>query len=159
MNAFLTSWHNGTLSLLFPFVFCVAARMESNGIAGKIQVSQETADKLTLAGKSHWLTQREDKITAKGKGLLQTYWVEIISAAAASRSRAASKLTSMTSGATSTGSTDGQHDSEQSDESSQEGKALGGAEEVLETTDYQVSDEFDLDSDFEDDDSEVLYHC
>jgi len=28
------------------------------------------------AGKSEWLTKREDLINAKGKGKLQTYWVE-----------------------------------------------------------------------------------
>jgi hypothetical protein len=45
-----------------------AARMEHNGERGKIQVSQETADLLIAAGKSHWIRAREDKIIAKGKG-------------------------------------------------------------------------------------------
>ena len=49
--------------------------MESNGIKGKIHVSQQTADELTKIGKGHWLTPREDLIEAKGKGKLQTYWV------------------------------------------------------------------------------------
>ena len=49
--------------------------MESNGSRGRIQVSQETADLLVGAGKESWLTPREDKIVAKGKGELQTYWL------------------------------------------------------------------------------------
>lgn len=28
------------------------------------------------AGKSHWVQAREDKVEAKGKGLMQTYWIE-----------------------------------------------------------------------------------
>lgn len=49
--------------------------MESNGLKDRIHVSQQTADQLILAGKSSWVTPREDKISAKGKGVLQTYWV------------------------------------------------------------------------------------
>lgn len=50
--------------------------MESNGFPNKIQVSQKTADLLRIAGKGHWLQAREDLVDAKGKGKLQTYWVE-----------------------------------------------------------------------------------
>ena len=53
--------------------------MESNGIKGRIHCSQSTADALVQAGKSHWLTRREDKIVAKGKGEMQTYWVNTTS--------------------------------------------------------------------------------
>jgi hypothetical protein len=42
--------------------------MESTGIKDRIQISQETADELIAAGKVHWLTRREDKVIAKGKG-------------------------------------------------------------------------------------------
>jgi DNA-binding NarL/FixJ family response regulator len=42
--------------------------MESTGIKDRIQISQETADELIAAGKVHWLTPREDKVIAKGKG-------------------------------------------------------------------------------------------
>lgn len=52
-----------------------AARIESNGFKNRIHVSAETAELLCRAGKSHWVTPRRDKIEAKGKGLLQTYWV------------------------------------------------------------------------------------
>ena len=51
--------------------------MESNGIRDKIQISQETADLLIAAGKPEWCTQREDKIVAKGKGELTTYWLKV----------------------------------------------------------------------------------
>ena len=48
---------------------CVsAARMESNGRPGKVQISQEMADCLDSDGKSNWYFPREDKIVAKGKG-------------------------------------------------------------------------------------------
>lgn len=52
-----------------------ASRMESNGVPGRIHVSESTADCLRAANKKQWLTPREDKITAKGKGEMQTYWV------------------------------------------------------------------------------------
>ena len=50
--------------------------MESTGAPNRIQVSLDTADLLTAAGKGHWLSQREDRVFAKGKGEMQTYWVE-----------------------------------------------------------------------------------
>lgn len=53
------------------------ARMESHGVPDRIHVSQETASLLISAGKEKWLTPREDKITAKGKGTLTTYFVQI----------------------------------------------------------------------------------
>ena len=54
-----------------------AARMESNGKKDRIHLSMETADLLIAAGKSMWVTARDDKIIAKGKGELQTYWLEL----------------------------------------------------------------------------------
>ena len=54
--------------------------MESNGVGGRIHASQETAEELIREGKEDWITPRADKIVAKGKGELQTYWVEITSA-------------------------------------------------------------------------------
>ena len=44
------------------------SRMESNGVPGKIHVSKSTADELLSRGKQSWLTVREEKIVAKGKG-------------------------------------------------------------------------------------------
>jgi hypothetical protein len=53
----------------------VASRMESTGLAGKVQISQQTAELLIAAGKSDWLTPRQDKIVTKGGGEMQTYWL------------------------------------------------------------------------------------
>ncbi|CAB9526093.1 natriuretic peptide receptor 2 [Seminavis robusta] len=57
----------------------VAACMESNGLRDKIQVSQVTADLIAAAGKGSWLTKRDELVTAKGKGDMQTSWVNIAS--------------------------------------------------------------------------------
>lgn len=53
----------------------VAARMESTGIPGRIQVSQTTYDILKENGKGHWLTERPERVEVKGKGELKTYFV------------------------------------------------------------------------------------
>jgi hypothetical protein len=68
---------------LFGDTMNTASCMENSGLVGKIQVSQATADLLTAAGKQHWLTPREDKIVAPGKGELQTYWVSTRSSGSA----------------------------------------------------------------------------
>eukprot|EP00538_Stauroneis_constricta_P006255 CAMPEP_0119548160 /NCGR_PEP_ID=MMETSP1352-20130426/2143_1 /TAXON_ID=265584 /ORGANISM="Stauroneis constricta, Strain CCMP1120" /LENGTH=768 /DNA_ID=CAMNT_0007593349 /DNA_START=72 /DNA_END=2378 /DNA_ORIENTATION=+ len=60
---------------LFGDTVNTASRMESTGTPGRIQVSQATADYLILAGRGKWLTPREDKVFAKGKGEMQTYWI------------------------------------------------------------------------------------
>ena len=54
---------------LFGDTVNTAARMESTGRAGRIHISQETAELLISSGKGAWLTKREDKIVAKGKGM------------------------------------------------------------------------------------------
>mmetsp|Transcript_31229 Transcript_31229/g.73559 ORF Transcript_31229/g.73559 Transcript_31229/m.73559 type:complete len:1201 (+) Transcript_31229:149-3751(+) len=61
---------------LFGDTVNTAARMESTGRVNKIQISQATADLLTKAKKAHWLQARNEKVEAKGKGLMVTYWVE-----------------------------------------------------------------------------------
>jgi len=60
---------------LFGDTVNTAARMESTGLRNKIHISQETADLLREAGKGHWVEERKDIVVAKGKGALQTYWL------------------------------------------------------------------------------------
>jgi hypothetical protein len=40
-------------------------------------VSKETANGILRAGKGHWLQQRPDVVVAKGKGALETYWLQV----------------------------------------------------------------------------------
>ena len=52
-------------------------RVCSTGIPNKIQISQQTADILISAGKGHWVKPREDAVRAKGKGVLNTFWLTL----------------------------------------------------------------------------------
>lgn len=49
--------------------------MESNGIKGKIHISQATYEALVAQGKGHWCVPRDDLIIAKGKGEMKTWWL------------------------------------------------------------------------------------
>jgi hypothetical protein len=60
---------------LFGDTVNTTARLESSGVKNRIHVSQETANRLIAAGKEHWLTPRDSTVDAKGKGIMQTYWV------------------------------------------------------------------------------------
>jgi hypothetical protein len=51
--------------------------MESTGLPDRIQLSQETADLILAAGKTGWIVARDDRVHAKGKGMLQTYFLEV----------------------------------------------------------------------------------
>jgi len=61
---------------LFGDTVNTTARMESTCKTGKIQISQKTAELLIGAGKESWITPRGELVNAKGKGELQTYWLE-----------------------------------------------------------------------------------
>lgn len=61
----------------FMFHVHAAARMESNGKKDCIHVSEATAKLLMDSGKQRWLTPRKDRVVAKGKGEMQTYWLEV----------------------------------------------------------------------------------
>ena len=51
--------------------------MESTGQVGRIQCSQATADLLTNAGKSEWLSVRQESVDVKGKGFVKTFWIDV----------------------------------------------------------------------------------
>jgi class 3 adenylate cyclase len=61
---------------LFGDTVNTAARMESTGERNRIHLSYETAKLLIGSNKGHWLKQRTDLVQAKGKGVLQTYWLD-----------------------------------------------------------------------------------
>ena len=60
---------------LFGDTVNTAARLESNGQPGRIHVSEAVACELKKHSCGRWLIAREDKINAKGKGFMQTYWI------------------------------------------------------------------------------------
>ena len=50
----------------------------STGLRDKIQVSEETAELITAAGKEKWLKPREEKIHAKGMSIVYArLWVSL----------------------------------------------------------------------------------
>ena len=61
---------------LFGDTVNTAARMESSGERNRIQLSQETAKLLMGFHKGHWVKPRNDLVAAKGKGVMQTYWLD-----------------------------------------------------------------------------------
>ncbi|CAJ1960714.1 unnamed protein product [Cylindrotheca closterium] len=79
---------------LFGDTVNTAARIESTGMRNRIQMSEETADLLAAAGKVHWLRRRDEVVTAKGKGKLQTYWLLTKEEERAEMEAAADKLSS-----------------------------------------------------------------
>ncbi|CAJ1964614.1 unnamed protein product [Cylindrotheca closterium] len=60
---------------LFGDTVNTASRIEATGRRNRIHISEETADLLALAGKADWLRRRDQLVTAKGKGNLQTFWL------------------------------------------------------------------------------------
>lgn len=61
-----------------------ASRMESTGQPKRVQLSEQTAKLLIDAGKESWLETREGTILAKGKGHMQTYWLNTEAASSGS---------------------------------------------------------------------------
>ena len=51
--------------------------MESNGKRGAIHISPDTAELLKSAGKGSWVKKRDNLFIAKGKGQVQTYWLNV----------------------------------------------------------------------------------
>jgi class 3 adenylate cyclase len=93
--AFRTGLHSGPVTggvlrgknarfQLFGDTMNTASRMESTGARNRVQVSTKTADLLIAAGKSHWVTPREETVMVKGKGQLETFWLTMKSDGTAS---------------------------------------------------------------------------
>ena len=66
---------------LFGDTVNTASRTESTGMGGRIHITDATANELISKGKAHWLKGRQEKVIAKGKGEMQTYWLEVQSTA------------------------------------------------------------------------------
>jgi Adenylate and Guanylate cyclase catalytic domain len=62
---------------LFGDTMNTASRMETTGLPNMIHVSSEFVCCLEDGGKSHWASPREDKVLVKGKGYLQTYFLDL----------------------------------------------------------------------------------
>ncbi|CAB9528997.1 Receptor-type guanylate cyclase gcy [Seminavis robusta] len=77
---------------LFGDTMNTASRMESTGIRNKIQCSSETADLLREGGRERWITPREDAISVRGKGLMQTYILKVTAGSRSSAQEAAASL-------------------------------------------------------------------
>jgi len=60
---------------LFGDTVNTASRMESTGKVNMIQVSPQTANLLKDEGLGKWVLPRENLVTVKGKGEMQTYWL------------------------------------------------------------------------------------
>ncbi|KAL3778404.1 hypothetical protein HJC23_012117 [Cyclotella cryptica] len=63
---------------LFGDTINTAARIESTGKPNMVHLSSETAELLEIAGKQQWFIPREESVSAKGKGELKTFWLNIL---------------------------------------------------------------------------------
>ena len=61
---------------LFGDTMNTCSRVESTGKINKIHLSEASANLIRGAGKGHWVTERSDKVEAKGKGTMQTFWLQ-----------------------------------------------------------------------------------
>ncbi|XP_066927600.1 speract receptor-like [Clytia hemisphaerica] len=60
---------------LFGDTVNVASRMESNGIALRIHISQQTKDLLESHNDNYHIEPRDQKVELKNVGIVQTYWL------------------------------------------------------------------------------------
>ncbi len=61
---------------LFGDTMNTSARMESTGEKNRIQASDSTAALLQEAGLERWVNQRDTRVSVKGKGDMQTFWID-----------------------------------------------------------------------------------
>jgi len=60
---------------LFGDTVNTASRIETTGQRDRVHVSEHTAKVLIAAGKENWVIRRQDPVQAKGKGLINTFWL------------------------------------------------------------------------------------
>ena len=73
---------------LFGDTVNTAARVENSGARNRIHISSETAEEIEKHGRPSWLVKRDTLVQAKGKGEMQTYWLDF--SGASKRAAAAS---------------------------------------------------------------------
>jgi class 3 adenylate cyclase len=61
---------------LFGDTVNTASRMESSGVPSRIHASEQTVSLLKKSSKSSWVIPRDGTVDLKGKGRLQTYWLD-----------------------------------------------------------------------------------
>jgi class 3 adenylate cyclase len=61
---------------LFGDTVNTASRMESSSAPNRIHASEQTVSFLNKANKSSWVIPREETVHLKGKGTMQTYWLD-----------------------------------------------------------------------------------
>jgi len=62
---------------LFGETVNTASRMEGTGMGNRIQASATTANHLRRFGKDAWMTPRDELVQVKGRGEVQTYWINV----------------------------------------------------------------------------------
>jgi class 3 adenylate cyclase len=94
---------------LFGDTMNTAARIESTGSRGAIHISKATADLLIEADKVAWVKPRPERVVAKGKGELETFWLVLDPEADYSLKKAADAFKISISPTHTGGSTEDQH--------------------------------------------------
>ena len=69
---------------LFGDTMNTCSRLESSSQRGRVLCSKETAELIKKAGKEAWVEKRVDNVFAKGKGQMETYWVNALGGRAGS---------------------------------------------------------------------------